>query len=312
MLSNKLRIIYYHTISDKNLKYYPLSDTISKDTFVRQIKYLRKKFRIISLNEALNKFQNKEEFKNELVITTDDGFKENYTVIAPILDDFNATFTSLVCNNLIDNKSLMWRNVLFYIKNELPKNKIEDNVDLLCKEKKIEQPKLGESLLSWSFRTWTLENKDENAMFLWNISFDYSISEFLKENTPYLNSNQINELIRNNFTIGSHSKSHPHFKNLSKEEIKEEVLEAIDELENNFKTRINAFSFPFERVKDEDFNKSLTQIISDKVPIILGTKDKGFNHKLQPTNWHRTSMEYPLKKSILNFYIEPKKNYIFK
>ena len=71
---------------------------------------------IISLEEAIYKSETKENFNNNLVITTDDGFKENYTVISPVLNDLNLSFTALLCNEFIDNKSLMWRNVLFFIK----------------------------------------------------------------------------------------------------------------------------------------------------------------------------------------------------
>lgn len=309
---NKLKIIYYHTISDSFLEYFPKETTQSIDTFKRQIHYLNKRYNIISLEEAIFKFENKENFNNNLVITTDDGFKENYTIISPILNDFNLKFTALLCNNFIDNKSLMWRNVLFYIKNKVSKEEINKVIEQSYSTYELSLPKKEEDIMQWSLRTWPYKLKDELASFFWESLFEESIEDFLNEKKPYLTSSQVNEMLNSGFTIGSHSRSHPYFKDMTNNEIRFETIEAANQLEEKFNTKISSFSFPFERPKGTLDLNNTEKILKSRFKTILGIQDKGLNHKNTSDHWERISMEFNYYFSILNFHLIPVKEKIYK
>lgn len=311
MKKDSLKIIYYHTISDLSLEYFPKRSTQTIDTFKNQINFLNKRYNIISLDEAINKYENNEKFSNNLVITTDDGFKENYTIIAPVLNDFNLKFTALLCNDLIDNKSLMWRNILFYIKAKAKVEDINTKITRVCNQYKIDSPKNEEDLMGWSLRTWPYNLKEILASFLWKELFEFSIDDYLKEKQPYLTSLQVQELLNNGFNIGSHSKSHPYFKNLSNSEITLETITATQELERKFNTTINSFSFPFEKPQDLKYLFKCEKILKEKFKVILGIHDKGLNHKMNPHSWERISMEFNYHYSLVNFYLSPIKQRIF-
>ena len=166
--------------------------------------------------------------------------------------------------------------------------------------------------MAWSLRTWPHKLKDELASFFWDNIFEDSIEEYLNESKPYLSSNQIDEMLNCGFLIGSHSRSHPYFKNMNNEEIEFETLLAAKELEERFNTEINCFSYPFERPKDKIYLKSTEKILRKKFKAILGTHDKGLNHKSASDSWERISMEYSYYFSILNFHIMPMKEKLYK
>ena len=65
-------------MSDKIHPYYP-SGSIQPNDFREQIKILKNNFNIISLSEAIERTKSKNQIKNSLVLTIDDGFAECYS-----------------------------------------------------------------------------------------------------------------------------------------------------------------------------------------------------------------------------------------
>ena len=312
MKKNKLKIVYYHTISDFDLEFFPKKSTQSVDTFRKQIKHLNRNYNIISIEEALHKYKNKESFNNNLVITTDDGFKENYTTIAPVLSEYNLTFTALLCNDLIDNKNLMWRNILYYIKKKANPERIIKLIPEICSDFQLNLPNNDEDIMSWSLRTWPYKLKDVIAKALWENLIDMDIKDFLIEKQPYLTSDQISELTSSGFSVGCHSRSHPYFKAMTSEEVRNETIEAANDLERKFSTKVNTFSFPFERPQDSVFLNQIQKDLDKRFDAVLGIHASGQNYKSNPNSWERISMEFEYHFSLLNFYISPLKKRITK
>ena len=88
---NKVIIIYYHKIHP----------TI----FENHVKYLKKKYTIISLQTFLsNKSKNE---KNRLIITFDDGHVDNFKLL-PILKKYSVPITVFITTGLINTKKGYW------------------------------------------------------------------------------------------------------------------------------------------------------------------------------------------------------------
>jgi hypothetical protein len=76
-------ILTYHSFDyDKGLL------SVAPENFERQMDYLKDKgFKVISLNELATGIKNRRKFAhNTVVITIDDGYKNNFTYAYPILD----------------------------------------------------------------------------------------------------------------------------------------------------------------------------------------------------------------------------------
>lgn len=76
---------------------------------------------------------------------------------------------------------------------------------------------------------------------------DYISDDSTKEKNQYMNLTQLKSLVDNNlFTIGNHTKSHPHLERLAKQSaIEREIVQSKKELENQLETDINQFSYPY-------------------------------------------------------------------
>ncbi|WP_032120610.1 polysaccharide deacetylase family protein [Clostridium amazonitimonense] len=93
-------ILYYHSVEeskDNELR-------ISPEKFRKQLKYLKdNNYITLTLEEAYAYIKdNKSVPKNSVVITFDDGYKDNYDNAFPILKEFDYTATVFVISGLID------------------------------------------------------------------------------------------------------------------------------------------------------------------------------------------------------------------
>jgi len=95
---NKVTIIYYHNPKP--------------NIFKKHIEYLSRNFVFISLNRLINAIRNKDWSKippKSLIITFDDGYKENYNLIE-IFKKYNIYPTIYLCSHIINtNRSFWWK-----------------------------------------------------------------------------------------------------------------------------------------------------------------------------------------------------------
>ena len=108
---NNYRIFYYHHIGEI-LPWYKSRFRLDKKIFAKQIFWLKKNFKIVSLDEAVNRI-NKKDMSNHISLTFDDGFSSIYKIITPILEAYKVPATFFLINKSIDNEHFMWRNKNF-------------------------------------------------------------------------------------------------------------------------------------------------------------------------------------------------------
>lgn len=277
-----LKILYYHLVTEEKVNYYTKNHIITPKTFEKQIKFFKSKYDVISLNEALNRYNQGYSFKNEIVITTDDGFACNYNIIAPILDKYNCKATFFINESTINNNFMIWRHILFQITNTYDRNNLNAEVNKVADKLNLRKLNKNESLLNWSLRELSVTTKDEFCKLLWQEIYGSDVEKYVYQKEIYLKDQQIIELLSNGFEIGVHSKTHPNCDMLTFDEINEEIILSKKRMENKYNTKINSFSFPFGR------SKRVSDILIDLniFDIILGINDF-FPSFQKPQQWER-------------------------
>ena len=76
--------------------------------FTSQIEYLTRRFSIISLDALLQKLASGDDSSSEIVLTFDDGLRNNCTVVYPILKRLGVKATFYVCPGLIETGQWLW------------------------------------------------------------------------------------------------------------------------------------------------------------------------------------------------------------
>jgi len=250
--SSSLRIVYYHMISESNPKYYFYNKSIKPSSFKEHLFFLKKHFDIISFQEMIYLLENNKSFNKKLLITTDDGFYENFKYILPITDELKLKFTSFLITSCIDNSNLMWRNKLIYIYNNNTKKDIYNSIQPIIKKYELKKLNNNDNILNWSWKNISMKNKELIVNDIWENLIDESVDSILNRKKPYLNKNQIKEILNNGNYIGSHSHTHPDFSRLTLNEAINEISISNDILIKKFNLTNIPFSFPFGKKKKID------------------------------------------------------------
>ncbi|MDD5560550.1 MAG: polysaccharide deacetylase family protein [Candidatus Omnitrophica bacterium] len=111
-------ILAYHSINYKEK-----APFVSPENFTKQLEYIKKKgYEVITLDELVESIKNKKRLKrNKVVITFDDGYKDNFEYAYPILKKFGFPATVFLVTDYIgnDKRFLNWDQVRFMSKNNI-------------------------------------------------------------------------------------------------------------------------------------------------------------------------------------------------
>jgi len=301
--NDSLRIAYYHIVSNQNRDFYFDNKMISPGVFRKHLTFFQKHFDIVSLQDALHMVDNNESLYKKLVLTFDDGFAENYNVVAPILKEKGLSATFFLIGNCIDNKDLMWRNKLLVLTKKagrrLPKL-ISEAIRIF----RLPAMYYHEDIFRWSLRTWPMNRKDEIANYFWNAADIGTVKAYLDEKKPYLTNGQIRGLLEEGFEIGSHSMSHPVFSRLAYDEFEKEVLSSVQLLQTSFKKEITSFSYPFGIKSCPGFEQKLINDARANIKTLLGTKNRLNNYR-NSLQWERDNVQFPMNKMLFRFNVLP-------
>ena len=109
-----VRILAYHRV---NPRYEFPSDVplASPEDFEEEIRYLTRKYRVIPLMELCRNLTNRDRIPSDaVVITFDDGYRDNYRYAYPILRKYGVPATIFLATGHIDSGTPFWWDRLGY------------------------------------------------------------------------------------------------------------------------------------------------------------------------------------------------------
>ena len=301
--NTSLRIVYYHVISDDNPDYYFSDKALTIKSFREHIKFFKKNYDVISLEEALYLASQNKTLKKKLVITFDDGFKGNYSLIAPILNDAKITATFFIISSCLDNADLMWRNKILLFE-KYKKENIHRVLEDVSNEFKLEKPTSKQDILQWSLASWPMKDKEQIVNKIWKLLMPFSLKEYLIKESPYCSTEEIKELSNAGFGIGSHSHTHPIFSKLNYEDFSNEILICSNILTSIIGKEISCFSYPFGIRSSNEFEKKFCKSTS-RSWTFLGTKNRLNNYTNNFETWERDNVEFSNFQMKLRFVYLP-------
>lgn len=123
---NKLLVVMYHGITLNS--YNPPAWThLPVETFKQQLNFLNKNYSIVSLNQVLEALHGDTRLpQNPALITFDDGYKNNYNVAFPLLQEMKIPATIFVTVDRIGTDYPLWFDEIYLLLHS--KNCIRDNI----------------------------------------------------------------------------------------------------------------------------------------------------------------------------------------
>lgn len=212
-----LLLPFYHVVSDDTLPHirhlYPVR-TVRQ--FRDDLDFLLKYYRPITLREVVEAPASKS--SPSFHLTFDDGLRECYDMVMPILLEKGVPATFFLNSAFIDNCDLMFR----YKASLLIESGKKTPADPL-----------------------TVRYKDRHLLDQWATAAEFDYSDFLVRQRPYLSTAQIMEMKNQGFTFGAHSIDHPRYSDLPLEAQVQQTLLCFHDLESKLGPIDPAFAFPF-------------------------------------------------------------------
>ncbi len=239
--ASKIIFPFYHIVSNtppKHIKHiYPVK-TINE--FKDDLDFILKYYEPIDIG-FLKKILSEEKKlkKNYFLLTFDDGLKQIYTDIAPILKQKSIPAVFFINSAFVDNKNIFFRYKMSVLIDEL----LNDNEFL----KKTENYLKSNGLFYKDVFNSLKKIKYAQRYVLDKIYLlkKKSFSDYLKHQKPYMSENEIIELSNQGFEIGAHSHTHPQYSELKLSEQINETIKSINYVKEKLKPKYSLFAFPF-------------------------------------------------------------------
>ncbi|MGE0089140.1 MAG: polysaccharide deacetylase family protein [Bacteroidales bacterium] len=253
--------------------------------FIKDLDFFCKNYKPISIDELYEiVLENRKITKPIFHLTFDDGLKQVYTDIAPILEKKGIPATFFINTSFIDNKDLFYRYKISLIIEHIKSIRIE-------------------ALLSYFTQVFSKIITNKNDIILELCKLDYfnqimideiavklgiNFNDFLQKYQPYLKSSEIKTLMNKGFSFGSHSLDHPHFKNISTKEQQRQITESFFILSSQFGINNKYFSFPFS---DKNVKISLFNWLYESEKCRLSFGISGLKNDVNKFHLHRIPIE---------------------
>jgi peptidoglycan/xylan/chitin deacetylase (PgdA/CDA1 family) len=238
----KLIIIYYHIVSNEDVPHVRyLYKYKSTKQFVADLVFLMKHYHPIGLWDVINWVRGENNLpSNCFLLTFDDGFREIYDVIAPILLNKGIPATFFISSAFLDNLELCYQHKASLLTESIFKgisSETERKIREIIGGIGLHFSQLSEGVLKVDYK-----RKEALDRIAEVVSVDFQ--RYLNENQPYLTSSQVRELIDRGFTIGAHSIDHPYYSALSLSEQLEQTIGSVRQIRELFRLDYGAFAFP--------------------------------------------------------------------
>ncbi|PCI66335.1 MAG: hypothetical protein COB38_10290 [Gammaproteobacteria bacterium] len=237
---------------------------------------LKKRFDIISMDEAVEQLSAQGVNRESVVLTFDDGFKDNFKFLLPILKKHKVPATYYINSSVIDSKKNLWFqsviNFFFAIEENVVKIDLsKKEYDLSSADKRYKA--------AFDFMQYLQANykPDKFHEVIYSVAGDKALPD---ESDYHLSWDELKILNEESLiTIGAHSYNHYPLAYCDEEQSKFEIEKSVKDLEEKLSIKIKHFSYPRGHV--EDFNDWHIKVLKDLGISSAVTTIRGVNRKGQ-------------------------------
>jgi peptidoglycan/xylan/chitin deacetylase (PgdA/CDA1 family) len=252
------RILMYHGVAPQGAA-----------ELAAQLRYLARHFKVVSLGTILDRIMNGSyPLADEIVLTFDDGLRNNLTVVYPILRELQLPATMFVCPALVESGEWLW------------------NQEMRCRLQMLAIPDLAElrmklltpgttvdAIIEW-MKTLPLQQRRMAEAIIRQATAGFQPTAAQKEAFDVMNWNDLRSLDCDLITVGSHTLSHPILTKLSGQEIEAEILESRRCLEQRLERKVDLFCYPngaYDRRAYQLVQKTYRAAVTTETGLIDGT-----------------------------------------
>jgi len=295
--SNKgyLIVLAYHRICDRQNTFLSDEEVVSAtpEDFEKQLKFVKRHFSVIGLGELQKHCLCGSSLpKKPVMITFDDGYKDNYLYAFNILKKHDLKATFFISTSYIENRDLFWWDKIAYIFKSSRKKVIKFRYARYEREYKMPEDRTTaiREIQQIVKRTYGLNL----SAFMEQLALNADVSI---QNTPNIGDemlltwSEIKDMKLAGMDIGSHTKTHRVLSTLYEDELLEELSESKNILESHLEEPICSLSYPVGG--DSSFNQKVKDFSRRCNYLLAFSYGKGFNNlgEIDPFNIKRLGLD---------------------
>lgn len=296
-MKSEVTVVMYHYVRDLKNSRYPNIKGLDIEKFKKQIKFFKENYNFVRIEDLIEYYKNpkeKELPEKAILLTFDDGYKDHYTYVLPVLLENNIQGSFYIPTKCFQDKKVLDVNKIHFI---LESCIGEEEKILKEIEEYLEKNKDSRILLSYDdyFKEYAVDSRFDKKEVIFikrmlqvvlpkdyreklvDILFkkyvctigDKIISERAFWEELYLTPEQIRMMEKLGMHIGFHSHDHVWLNSLSKEEQEFQIESSINYFkEIGIKTEKMTLSYPYGGYNEE----SVELIKKYEIPLAFTTK----------------------------------------
>lgn len=268
--TSKFVILCYHRVGTGGV---PLYSGLEPQVFEAQMRFLRERYRLVSLNELYRALSNAASSPQQAVaITFDDGYRDVYTHAFPVLKKYRIPATIYLTAQAIDSNEVAWYDRVFLGLSIAPGEKLDVMLD---RPRRFLLPtpaarlKAAEEIISYLRMMPDIPRQE------FCIELEKKVPLPVDQvRNRMLTWEQSREMQQWGVSIGSHTLSHPVISRLDSEAIEQELRGSKTLLEEKLGRPVLDFAYPFGKPADYGSMPNLVAGVGYRTAV---TTNWGFN-----------------------------------
>ncbi len=269
-----IRVLFYHRVEDSPAKPDALGRfPLNAEEFDRHLRHLRRFWRVIGLGDAVAALASHRPMpSNAVVITFDDGYRDNYTVALPRLEKYKLPATVFVVSGAVDGHPLWLDEVNRWFGKttvaSLRFRKIDAELSLATLAGRQQAAAQVRSVLK------TLGGRElAEALAELRSQLGISGADQPTADPPILSWNELRRLAGSPLiTIGAHTVTHPILTQLEGEEVRSEITESCRRIAEELQRPVKVFAYP-----DGAYNSTTQTVVREAGLVACAATGEGFN-----------------------------------
>jgi peptidoglycan/xylan/chitin deacetylase (PgdA/CDA1 family) len=241
----------YHYVRDLKNSRYPEIKGLDIDLFEEQIRYIRRHYNIITMEEVIYSIDNGSAIPDKsILLTFDDAYSDHYNYVFPILDKYSIQGSFYVPSKAITEHIILDVNKIHFILASVEdKSKLVNELKKLIKAyqkeynlkdfdyyyRKLAQASARDTKdVIFIKRLLQVELVEVLRIKIVNTLFEkhIGVSESAFSRELYMNEEQLKHMLRSGMHIGNHGYNHYWWNSLNKQEMNNELDLSLNFLEN--------------------------------------------------------------------------------
>lgn len=283
-----LVVPFYHMVSDSHVPH--VSNLYRFRTvaeFTADVEFFARHFEPVTLGDIVDALNGTRTLPHSCVhLTFDDGFREMHDTVVPILRRAGIPATFFLNTAFLDGGGLAHYNaisvLLDQIQEQYPRGSaVAARLESILPGAEGHGTTLRERMLSIGYGQKALVHSLADVL-------EVDLDQYVREMRPHLTSTEVTALVRQGFSVGSHSHDHPLYSDLSLADQLTQTRMSMDLIEKRYGANPKAFAFPHndDGIQDEFFDAVFSESVLD---VTFGTS--GLVAHRHPRNIQRVTME---------------------